>query len=163
MTAHRGQRSAIEQLFEGDNPLLLKLIEGMPYESDAQLLARAREVVEALSEEQRIQLINLHPRIGENSKRLKSEYPTSFEEQGADRNTAGDGASEQLASLNEQYEIQFGFRFVVFVNGRPQANLIPILQRRMQHSHDEELETALGEILAITADRLRKRPLIGQT
>lgn len=160
MTAHREQRLAIEQLFEGDNPLLLKLLEGIPYRSDAQLLARAREVVETLSDEQRVQLVNLHPRIGENSKRLKSEYPTSYEEQGAVRNTVGDGASERLATLNEQYETRFGFRFVVFVDGRAKADLIPILQHRLQRSHHEELETALGEILAITADRLSKRPAL---
>ena len=163
MTAHREQRLAIEQLFEGDNPLLLQLIDGMPYRSDAQLLARAREIVETLSDEQRVQLINLHPRIGENSKRLKSEYPNSYQEQGAGGNTAGDGALERLATLNEQYEMRFGFRFVVFVNGRPKADLIPVLQHRLQRSRDEELETALGEVLAITADRLRKRPPIGQT
>ncbi|MFQ5704666.1 MAG: 2-oxo-4-hydroxy-4-carboxy-5-ureidoimidazoline decarboxylase [Gemmatimonadales bacterium] len=163
MPAYPDQRSAIERLFEGDNPLLHELLDGMPYRSDAQLMVRAREIVEDLSNEQRVQLINLHPRIGDTSKRLKSEYPTSYAEQGADQDISQEGVLELLESLNKQYEARFGFRFVVFVNGRPKPDLIPILRHRLQRSRDEELETALAEILAITADRLSKRPLIGQT
>jgi 2-oxo-4-hydroxy-4-carboxy--5-ureidoimidazoline (OHCU) decarboxylase len=38
---------------------------------------------------------------------------------------------EELRSLNEQYEEKFGFKFVVFVAGRPKAAIIPILQERL--------------------------------
>ena len=34
-----------------------------------------------------------------------------------------------LAELNRAYEERFGFRFVVFVNGRPRREIVPVLER----------------------------------
>ena len=58
----------------------------------------------------------------------------------------------ELARLNAEYERRHGFRFVVFVNRRPKAEILEVLQSRIDHPTDEELETALRELVAI-ADR----------
>ena len=59
----------------------------------------------------------------------------------------------ELAHLNEAYERRFGFGFVVFVNGRTRAELVPVLRERLERDADEELETGLRELCAIARDR----------
>ena len=65
------------------------------------------------------------------------------------------GAAE-LERLNRAYEERHGFRFVVFVKGRPKAEILEVLRRRIDRPSDEELETAVGELVAIAEDRWRR-------
>jgi 2-oxo-4-hydroxy-4-carboxy--5-ureidoimidazoline (OHCU) decarboxylase len=60
-----------------------------------------------------------------------------------------------LDRLNAEYERRFGFRFVVFVNRRPKAQLVDVLQERLHRSREEEMEEGLRNIVAIAEDRLR--------
>ena len=62
-----------------------------------------------------------------------------------------------LARLNAEYEARHGFRFVVFVNRRPKREILDVLHGRIARTTDEELETALGELVAIAEDRWRHR------
>jgi len=62
----------------------------------------------------------------------------------------------ELAYLNQVYEEKFGFRFVVFVNRRSRAELLPVLQERLARTREEELETGLEELVRIAEDRWRR-------
>ena len=62
----------------------------------------------------------------------------------------------ELARLNADYEARHGFRFVVFVNRRPKAEILAVLRERIGNSTDRELETALSELVAIATDRWRR-------
>ena len=42
---------------------------------------------------------------------------------------------------------------MVFVNRRPKAEILEVLQERLGRSREEELETALRELVAIARDR----------
>jgi len=61
----------------------------------------------------------------------------------------------ELAYLNQVYEEKFGFRFVVFVNRRPKSAILEVLRERLQHTPEEELETAIDELISIAEDRSR--------
>ena len=112
-------------------------------------LARAREVLAGLPEEQRVEALAHHPRIGE--RKLTGR---SAAEQGAP--TEEDPAvMAELAELNAAYEERFGFRFVVFVNRRPRAQIVPVLRERLERTRVEELETGCDELVAIAVDRWR--------
>jgi 2-oxo-4-hydroxy-4-carboxy--5-ureidoimidazoline (OHCU) decarboxylase len=63
----------------------------------------------------------------------------------------------ELARLNAEYEVRHGFRFVVFVNRRPKSDILELLRVRIHNPTDAELETALGELVAIAEDRWRRR------
>ena len=63
----------------------------------------------------------------------------------------------ELARLNAEYEARHGFRFVVFVNRRAKAEILEVLRARIGRATDEELETALGELVAIAEDRWLRR------
>ena len=62
----------------------------------------------------------------------------------------------ELARLNAEYETRHGFRFVVFVNRRPKAEILEVLKSRIERPTGAELETALDELVAIAEDRWRR-------
>ncbi len=137
---------------------MTRLAAGAPYASPAALFVRAREILSGLGERDRIAVINAHPRIGERPEVVRGRSLTSYREQGYDRDRTPAEVVEELARLNAAYEERFGFRFVVFVNRRSKSDVVPVLRERLARSREEELATALGEVLAIAEDRLRKSP-----
>jgi len=140
-------------LFENAGSLLDRLRAEEPFPSGAAMLARARALVKELSEAEQIVVINAHPRIGERPDKVSV---ASFREQGYDRDATPAEVLRRLATLNEEYEAKFGFRFVVFVNRRSKEAIVPLLEARLRGSRDEERRTALREILAIAEDRLKR-------
>lgn len=118
-----------------------------PHASIDDVLQRAGRLVEELGEETQVALLNAHPRIG--AARAGLSEVSAREQGGADAATLA-----ELASLNDEYELRFGFRCVAFVAGRPLKALIPVLRERLAHDRETELATGLREFLAIARDRL---------
>jgi 2-oxo-4-hydroxy-4-carboxy--5-ureidoimidazoline (OHCU) decarboxylase len=110
-------------------------------------LDNADEVIRELSEQAKLDALNAHPAIGARPATLSER---SRREQGEEHDPA---AETELAYLNQVYEEKFGFRFVVFVNRRPKSAIVPILQERLARTREEELDTALHELVAIARDR----------
>ena len=128
-----GERTRfVERLAERDDPL-----------------AEARKLLRELPEEEQVEALNAHPPIG-----ARSLSGHSAVEQGADDDPA---VLSRLAYLNQVYEEKFRFRFLVFVNRRPKAAIVPILEERLARTREEELETALDELVAIAEDRFARR------
>jgi 2-oxo-4-hydroxy-4-carboxy--5-ureidoimidazoline (OHCU) decarboxylase len=133
----------LSELFQGPPRLVQVLAE----REDP--LGQARAVLQELPETDRIEALDSHPRIGEVELTGRS-----AREQGSE---ADPTLLKVLARLNKAYEKRFGFRFVVFVNDRPRAELVPVLRERLQHDREEELATACDELVAIALDRWRSR------
>ena len=64
--------------------------------------------------------------------------------------------AEELAILNDAYERIFGFRFAVFVAGRPKAEIIPLIEAGLRNDREAELRRAADDCVGIAADRLWK-------
>jgi len=147
-------------LFEGAPALLRQLAEERPFESDDDLMRTAFEVVHGLSEEEQLELVEAHPRIGAPPEDVSE---ASYDEQGYAEESPEDAdtarAYQELAMLNEIYERQFGFRYVVFVAGRPKAEIVPLLEHALRNDRDAELRRAVDDAIYIAGDRLR--PLRG--
>ena len=111
-------------------------------------LGSAREVIAQLSERDKLEALNAHPAIG--AARLS---PRSTAEQGGDSDPV---ILTELAYLNQVYEEKFGFRFVVFVNRRSRAQILEVLRERLERTREEELDTAVEELVAIAEDRWRQ-------
>jgi 2-oxo-4-hydroxy-4-carboxy--5-ureidoimidazoline (OHCU) decarboxylase len=131
------------ELFEGDTALVRKLA------ATDDPLGHAREVAAGLTEEEKLEALNAHPAIGART----GLSARSAAEQGAD---ADPEVLAELARLNAEYEERFGFRFVVFVNRRPKAEVLEALRGRIGRTREEELDTAVGELCAIAEDRWRR-------
>ncbi|KAJ3181586.1 hypothetical protein HDU85_003528 [Gaertneriomyces sp. JEL0708] len=147
--------SQLSLLFEPAPPLTQALIAQRPFESYLSLLDKASSIIESLPEHEKVFVINAHPRIGEAKKNLSA---LSFQEQGYATQTAEDPeVMERLRLLNEAYEKKYGFKFVVFVNGRPKKEIIPVFEERLNHgTRDGELRTGLTDMILIARDRLKK-------
>jgi 2-oxo-4-hydroxy-4-carboxy--5-ureidoimidazoline (OHCU) decarboxylase len=135
-------REELSELFEGDTALVRRLAE------TEDPLGQARRVARELSEDEKLEALNAHPAIGQRA----GLSARSAAEQGADADPA---VLEELARLNQEYEAKFGFRFVVFVNRRPKAEILHVLGERIRRSRGEELDTAVEELAAIAEDRWR--------
>jgi 2-oxo-4-hydroxy-4-carboxy--5-ureidoimidazoline (OHCU) decarboxylase len=122
-----GRTRFVERLAELDDPL-----------------GQAREVAATLTDEEKKEVLDAHPAIG-----AKTLSARSAAEQGTDE-------VPELDELNRAYEEKFGFRFVVFVNRRPKSELVPVLRERLQQTREQELATALDELVSIAEDRWRR-------
>jgi 2-oxo-4-hydroxy-4-carboxy--5-ureidoimidazoline (OHCU) decarboxylase len=133
----------LAELFGGRTRFVERLAER------ADPLGEARRLLAELPEEEQIEALNAHPPIG-----APNVTGRSAVEQGAvdDPDTLS-----RLAYLNQVYEEKFGFRFLVFVNRRPKRAIPPILEERLARRREEELATALDELVAIAHHRARSR------
>jgi len=132
----------LAELFEGRT----RLVEKLAALEDP--LGSAQAVIGELSEEEKLEALNTHPAIG-----AKNLSTRSSAEQGSDDDPE---TLAELERLNAEYEERFGFRFVVFVNRRSKSEIVPILRERLERSREEELDTAVKELVAIAEDRWRR-------
>jgi 2-oxo-4-hydroxy-4-carboxy--5-ureidoimidazoline (OHCU) decarboxylase len=116
----------------------------------AAIVASARSEMARMTEADRIAVLNAHPRIGADPASLSA---LSRREQGGGADLA---SLRELASLNDEYERKFGFRFVVFVGGRSKPDIVPVFRERLKRTREDELATGIDEFLAITRDRLTR-------
>ena len=132
----------LAELFEGRT----RLVEKLAVRDDP--LAAAYDVIAELSQEEKLEALAAHPAIG-----ARGLSARSAAEQGV-----GDDPEtlDALRRLNAEYEQRFGFRFVVFVNRRPKSEIVPILRERLGRTPEQELDTALHELVAIAKDRWRR-------
>ena len=133
----------LAELFEGRTRFVELLAE------QEHPLEHAPEVIAVLTDEQKREVLDAHPAIGQ----AKGLSARSAAEQG---NDADPEVLAELARLNAEYEARHGFRFVVFVNRRPKAEILEVLKARIDNPTDAELETALGELVAIATDRWQR-------
>ncbi len=143
-------REALAPLFEAAPAFVGRIAAGRPYRSYDELLGRAMVMALAMPEEEQIALIDSHPRIGAAPASVSA---LSHREQGYDRDPGTADLQARLGELNDAYERRFGFRFVVFVAGRPPSAIVPIIEQRLGASRDEEVERALRDVIAIARDR----------
>ena len=152
--------AAVAPLFEGAPRFLARLAAARPFTSDDQLIARAREIARSMPEAEQIELIDAHPRLGAPPDAVSA---MSFVEQGYDREAAERAAEEErrrvateLERLNAAYEERFGFRYCVYVAGRPRSALLAGMARALSADRDAEIRRALDDVVAIADDRLRR-------
>ncbi len=147
----------VAPLFEGARGLLQRLATARPFESDHAFLMAAREVARTMPEADQIELLNAHARLGADPASVSA---ASFEEQGYDSSEEEEedaqpgGLFEELAMLNDVYEGRFGFRYVVFVAGRPLSAIGPLIEAAMRNDRAAELARGLDDVIDIAADRL---------
>ena len=143
---------AVAEAFERAPLLAERIGEGDP----DTLIRRARDLIAAMTEAQRVAVLDAHPRIGASvglSARSAAEQRATETTDAATLTTPEQ--LEQLEHLNSEYERRFGFRFVVFVAGRPHSEIIRVMERRLRRAAKAELNTALNEVVAIAEDRWR--------
>ena len=156
--------SLLETLFERAPRFLARLAAARPFSDDAGLVEAARRCATEAPDDELVELLNAHPPIGARPAGMSA---LSRAEQGFDSGmTAMTPEDQRLHELNAEYERRHGFRFVVFVAGRPRAAIVPVLEARLGAPRDAELRRGVEEVIAIAEDRLstlRARDAAGPT
>ena len=147
-----GFAEAVGPLFERAPRFLARLAAERPFRSWEDLLDRSFQVALAMPIAEQVELIDSHPRLGADADAVRARSELSWREQGYDR-TRERATDDALMRLNQAYERQFGFRFVVFVAGRSRAELIPIVRASLRAERRAEIGRALEDVVAIARDR----------
>ncbi len=144
-------RQTLERLFEGAPRFLDRVEAAGPFAATAALFERARSIAHAMPEPEQIELIDAHPRLGAPPGMVSA---LSHVEQGYDRETGTpvDVAAE-LERLNAAYEARFGFRYCVFVAGRPREALLAGFAAALDRDRDAERTRGLDAVVDIAMDR----------
>jgi 2-oxo-4-hydroxy-4-carboxy--5-ureidoimidazoline (OHCU) decarboxylase/GNAT superfamily N-acetyltransferase len=166
-------------LFEGGGRFLARLAESRPFGTDEGLVTAAFEAARGAGEDEQVELIQAHPPIGADPDTVSAlsyveqgyaaeaasepdEEEALFsdaelaEEAAAERQREIARAYEELKMLNELYEQRFGFRYVVFVAGRPKTEIVPLLEHALHGERETELRRAVDDAIYIAGDRLRR-------
>lgn len=118
-----------------------------------------------LSHQDKISILDAHPRLGAPKESLSA---LSYAEQGYNKSNSNNDNNnkeddhhfqnvlDQLAHWNAEYEKKHGFKFVLFVNGRSRAEILPIIQVRFNNPTHVEMTTGLRDMCDIARDRLNK-------
>ena len=158
--------AAMAPLFEGAPRFLARLADARPFESMVALFSRARSIAHGMPEAEQVELIDAHPRLGAPPATVSA---MSFAEQGYDSESeaAAQEASRvalaaELERLNAAYEAGLGFRYCVFVAGRPRAALIPGMAAAVDADREAEIHRALDAVVDIALDRWSKLAAAGR-
>ncbi|ROO60240.1 5-hydroxyisourate hydrolase/2-oxo-4-hydroxy-4-carboxy-5-ureidoimidazoline decarboxylase/2-oxo-4-hydroxy-4-carboxy-5-ureidoimidazoline decarboxylase [Micromonospora sp. Llam0] len=145
---------------------------GRPYADRAALTVAARARIGALPWPEVVDAVAAHPRIGRPPTGTGRDAEWSRREQAAataasttdssgsgGSTTGGSGAdvAADLTAANDAYEQRFGYRFLIFANGRGAAELVAAARQRLHHDPDTEqgvVRTELGDIAALRLGRL---------
>jgi OHCU decarboxylase len=142
----------------GSQAWATRMVEGRPYESLAQLQARASEIWWKLDRNDWLEAFRSHPKIGGTKAAEKvSEQSRAWsgEEQSGVK-SASEQVFSELASLNKQYDEKFGFIFIICASGKSSDEMLAILKSRLTHDAETEMPIAASEQEKITEIRLRK-------
>jgi 2-oxo-4-hydroxy-4-carboxy--5-ureidoimidazoline (OHCU) decarboxylase len=162
-------RRALGPLFEDAPRFLARLAAERPFNAWGRVFAAAEWIAISSPEPEQIELLDAHPRIGAAPGTVSA---LSFLEQGYDRDAAEAAARDarteaervaaELARLNDAYEARFGFRYVVFVAGRPRAAIVPLMERALGADRAAERDRGLRDVVHIARARATRIGIEGE-
>jgi 2-oxo-4-hydroxy-4-carboxy--5-ureidoimidazoline (OHCU) decarboxylase len=145
-------RESFATLFEGA-PRFVDRLSALPADSWEDLFTQAEWTALTMPEDEQIELLNAHPRIGATPASVSA---LSYREQGYDKDAGTTELQARLDTLNDEYERRNGFRFVIFVNGRSRAEIADIMERHIDADRMHEKVRGLRDVIAIARSRVAK-------
>jgi urate oxidase len=142
-------------LFEGSPWIADEAWNARPFASRDALHAALARVVAQAGRERQLELIRAHPDLAGRAAiagELTRESTREQSSAGLDRLTPEQ--HQRFTRLNGAYRERFGFPFVICAREHDAASILAQFERRLQHSGDEEIATALAEIGKIARLRL---------
>jgi 2-oxo-4-hydroxy-4-carboxy-5-ureidoimidazoline decarboxylase len=106
--------------------------------------------MEELTDDEWLEAMRAHPRIGERG----GDAPASSRREQARAMAASRETLAALAAENRQYEERFGHVFLIYASGRDADEILSELRRRMRNEPAAELEEAKRELRRIVELRL---------
>jgi len=98
-----------------------------------------------------LDLIRAHPDLGG---KLKMTDSSVKEQKGAGLDALSEKEYQEFAALNKAYSEKYGFPFILAVKGHTKDSIYKAMKDRLNHSKEQEFQTALTQIFAISKFRL---------
>lgn len=128
-----------------------------PYPAAEELFAASDAVWAGLPEEAWQEAFDSHPRIGQRHAQAATAESLAWSSQEQRAAMSQDEAAKlALAEANRRYEAKFGRIFIVCASGKSAAEILGILECRMNSNPGAELLEAAEQQRKITQLRLRK-------
>ncbi len=129
-----------------------------PFKSVRSLMKAAERTWWGLAESDWREAFAAHPKIGEQKKAASATAQSATWSSGEQAGVAGasDDVSAKLAALNERYAEVHGFIYIVCATGKSAAELLAILESRVDNATAVEVDRAAREQMAITKIRIAK-------
>ena len=141
-------------IFEHSPWIPEKALGSKPFSSLNHLYKEMVNVVEAASKEQKLELIQAHPNLGD---RIQMSEDSINEQKGAGLNDLTSEEYSKFISMNQQYMEKFGFPFILAVRGKNKHEIYKDMKERIHNEKEFEFETALKEIYKIALLRLEEK------
>ena len=130
-----------------------------PYPSTPALLAAAERHWSLLEGRDLLEAFSQHPQIGEDVSSLRQRFVATHALSAREQSGLSDADEATLVALrdaNRAYRKRFGFIFIVCASGKSAEEMLSLLQARLKHAPDLELDIAATEQAKITHLRLEK-------
>lgn len=135
-----------------------RMAEKRPFKSPAEVYLNAEQIWFGLSETDWLQAFAHHPKIGDIDS-LRTKFASTAALAGAEQSgalSATEAVLRDLKTKNEAYEKKFGFIFIVCATGKTAAQMLSVLNGRLEGQRPTELHQAAVEQAKITKLRLEK-------
>jgi 2-oxo-4-hydroxy-4-carboxy-5-ureidoimidazoline decarboxylase len=126
-----------------------------PFAGETEMADCADRIWRSLGRADWLEAFAAHPRIGDDApaRNAPATAAWSAEEQQGMRGASAD-ARVRLAQANREYEARFGYVFIVCATGKSAGEMLALLEERLGHGPDKELQVAAEEQRRITRLRL---------
>jgi allantoicase len=135
------------------------MLAARPFESGADLLARAERAWRALQTEDYLEAFAHHPEIGADLDELRRRFAntaTLAETEQAGALGADEATLKALRAQNAAYRARFGYVFIVCASGKSAREMLGLLEARLHNPPELELGVAAAEQAKITRLRLER-------
>ncbi len=126
-----------------------------PFTDRAELHRKMVDEVNSASLGRQLDLLCQHPELAGREADAGSLTNESKREQaGAGLNQCSAEELAHIKHFNQAYYAKFGFPFIIAVTGLDKSQIIAAMEKRLQHSSEDEFATAIGEVEKIGLIRL---------
>lgn len=143
--------AALGAVFEDTPAIAREVWTQRPFMDLTDLHQAMVDVVNAMTQAERLALIRAHPDLGSKAKMADA----SVQEQsgaGLDRLTSDE--YDRFHTLNQAYKERFGFPFIIAVKHHTKVSILEAFDRRLHNAPEAEVNQALAEITQIAHFRL---------
>jgi 2-oxo-4-hydroxy-4-carboxy-5-ureidoimidazoline decarboxylase len=142
----------------GSSKWVERMLPLIPAEDMVELLEDAEEQWWLCTEDDWHEAFTHHPEIGDISSLKEKFANTASLAAGEQSGVSGadDNTLKQLAEANKKYREKFGYIFIVSASGRSAAEILSIINERMENHPADEIKNAADEQNKITRIRIEK-------
>jgi 2-oxo-4-hydroxy-4-carboxy-5-ureidoimidazoline decarboxylase len=145
---------ALGAIFEHTPAIARITWDDRPFASTADLYAKMVTVVSAMTDAEKLALIQAHPDLGSKAKMAEASVS---EQAGAGLDKLSVEEFDRFQFLNRSYREKFNFPFIVAVKNHTKTSILEAFKQRLDNSPETEMQQALTEICEIARFRLESK------